>query len=209
MNKYTRTHYECFVLSPFQTKALVFRLTATLLHSWGEHCFHCKHFEVFQFIFTGCSTCQAKRSTSQLTPLFISTGCRACTAQEPTWNRSKKRKTTPKQADFPSTAFGKYSKSFHIQKEVQSYFFPLLPSASWEQSWCDGLAKEPQSSPGNLLLPGFTILKRRLGHCQLQARIILNTSSPALAFVRLFPISSLGQWHGKAFPQHTEEKICP
>lgn len=39
------------------------------------------------------------------------------------WNGSKKEKTTPKQADFPSTAFGKYSKSFHIQKGVQSYFF--------------------------------------------------------------------------------------
>lgn len=85
-------------------------------------------------------------------------------------------------------------------------FFPLLPSASWEQNWCDGLAKEPQSGPGNLLLPGFAILERRLGHCQFQARIILNTSSPAPAFVRLFPTPSPAEWHGKPFPQHTAEQ---
>jgi len=66
--------------------------------------------------------------------------------------------------------------------------------------------KGPGSGPGNLLLPGFALPKKSLGHCQFQTRIILNTSSPSLAFVRFLLMSSLGHWHGKAFPQHTAEQ---
>lgn len=120
--------------------------------------------------------------------------------------QEQKEENNPKTSRLSLHCLWQLSQILSHTERSPKLFFSLLPSASWEQNWCNGLAKEPQSGPGNLLFPGFAILKRRLGHCQSQARIILNTSSSALAFFRLFPISSLGQWHGKAFPQHTAEK---